>query len=99
MFGKWIGEHGTFKGLLRGTWNSSAEVTDASDPFAGSFHGVWADRTLKVRGKYGGKWAAGPRTRDGGGNSDGSGRDDRIGEIPNNARGFFHGRWAKNSAD
>ncbi len=103
FFGKWISMHGTFKGLLRGEWDYDNTTVDAVEPATGSFRGVWADRTLTVKGKLGGTWAADPRrscdgeggTDDSNGDTNRRGRED-IGEIPRSAHGFFHGRWAAN---
>ena len=95
FFGKWISRIGIFKGLLKGTWDYDP-ATDAANPLKGSFRGVWADKHFVVKGKLGGVWASVPPSTDNNGNNGNmTGKDDEVGGIPNRARGFFHGRWAK----
>ncbi len=105
FFGKWISRHGSFKGLLRGTWGSDETITDLAEPASGWFRGDWADRSLTVKGKLGGMWAAvsnpslgdGDGIGDGGRNNGDRGNNYEICEIHQGARGFFHGRWEKDS--
>ena len=88
FFGKAIGWHGRFEGLLRGTWGS-----DPGDSTAGWFDGVWASRVGLATGTVKGTWQS--KTND---DADDAAEDG----LPGNRRqhplwggGFFSGWWER----
>jgi hypothetical protein len=65
FFGKWIGQGGNFKGMLRGHYGAY----DARP--GGWFEGAWLGSSLRVKGKVRGSWMT---NDNGGGNFRGTWR-------------------------